>query len=112
MGEFYKLLGLTRTATVFEIKASYRKLAMELHPDRNGSDPIKTARFRTISAAYEILSDEKKRIDYDRTLGSGNGKLDCPSPSIGAANVVLLIYTLSIHVLVVLVGSYEQSILV
>jgi preprotein translocase subunit Sec63 len=77
MGEFYKLLNISRSATINEIKASYRKLAMELHPDRNGSDPLKTARFRTISAAYEILSDEKKRVDYDRTLGnSGYGKCE------------------------------------
>lgn len=73
-GELYKLFSVSRNATVNEIKASYRKLAMELHPDRNGNDALKTAKFRIISAAYEVLSDEMKRRDYDRTLGSSNGK--------------------------------------
>ena len=72
MGEFYKLLNVSRTATLNEIKASYRKLAMELHPDMNGGSVTKTAQFRVVSAAYEVLSDARKRTEYDQTLGHFN----------------------------------------
>jgi len=72
MGEFYKLLNVSRSATLNEIKASYRKLAMELHPDMNGGSASKTAQFRVVSAAYEVLSDARKRTEYDQTLGHYN----------------------------------------
>ena len=69
MVELYRLLNVTRQATLNDIKSSYRKLALELHPDRNGGSAAKTAQFRSITAAYEVLSDDKKRTDYDRSLG-------------------------------------------
>ncbi len=65
MTEFYELLGLARTATEAEIKKAYRKLAMDLHPDRNPS-PDAEAKFKEITEAYEVLRDPQKRAAYDR----------------------------------------------
>lgn len=70
MTELYKLLNIPRTASLNEIKAAYRVLAKELHPDVNKGSAGKTARFRDIASAYEILSDVAQRNKYDRTLGS------------------------------------------
>jgi len=65
--DYYKILGVNRNATQKEIKSAYRKLAMKYHPDRN-PDNKKAAedRFKEISEAYEVLSDEKKRKLYDQ----------------------------------------------
>jgi molecular chaperone DnaJ len=65
VSDFYKLLGVSRDASQDEIKRSYRKLAMEYHPDRNPA-PDAEARFRQIAEAYEVLCDEEKRAAYDR----------------------------------------------
>ncbi len=65
MTEFYELLGLARAATEAEIKKAYRKLAMDLHPDRNPS-PDAEAKFKEITEAYEVLRDPQKRAAYDR----------------------------------------------
>jgi molecular chaperone DnaJ len=63
--DFYELLGVTRTASEAEIKKAYRKLAMDFHPDRNGS-PDAEAKFKEIAEAYEVLRDPQKRAAYDR----------------------------------------------
>ena len=65
MSEFYALLGISRDASEAEIKKSYRKLAMEYHPDRNPS-PQAEAKFKEITEAYEVLRDPQKRAAYDR----------------------------------------------
>jgi curved DNA-binding protein len=65
MGTHYDTLGLAETATPEEIKGAYRKLAMQWHPDRNQGNPEAEEKFKTISAAYEILSDPAKRQEYD-----------------------------------------------
>ena len=72
MSEFYALLGISRDATEAEIKKAYRKLAMEFHPDRNGS-PQAEARFKEITEAYEVLRDPQKRAVYDRYGKAGLG---------------------------------------
>lgn len=72
MSEFYELLQVTRTATDDEIKKSYRRLAMEFHPDRN-SDPGAEAKFKMITEAYECLRDPQKRAAYDRYGKAGLG---------------------------------------
>lgn len=66
--DYYATLGVPRTASEKEIKAAYRKLARQYHPDVN-KDPKATERFKTINEAYEVLSDSKKRTRYDQ-LGS------------------------------------------
>ncbi|MGH7643277.1 MAG: DnaJ C-terminal domain-containing protein [Candidatus Dormibacteria bacterium] len=63
--DYYATLGVARTSTDKEIRARYRKLARELHPDVN-KDPKATERFKRINEAYEVLKDPEKRSKYDR----------------------------------------------
>jgi DnaJ-class molecular chaperone len=67
--DYYKILGVPRSATDKEIKAAYRKLARKHHPDVNKNDPKAEARFKEINEANEVLSDPAKRQRYD-ALGS------------------------------------------
>jgi len=62
----YQELGVNKTASDEEIRKAYRKLAAKLHPDRNQDDPENEARFKRITAAYNALSDPKKRKLYDQ----------------------------------------------
>src|SRR5579875_341992 len=63
--DYYEVLGVPKDATLEQIKASYRKLAMQYHPDRNKSKHAEE-KFKEISEAYAVLSDESKRSEYDR----------------------------------------------
>ena len=72
--DFYKTLGVTKGASADEIKKSYRKLARKYHPDANEGDPKAEARFKEISEAYTVLSDDARRKEYDEArslFGSG-----------------------------------------
>jgi len=70
----YDILELKQDATLKDIKKAYRKLAVQHHPDRNiGNEEESTIKFREISEAYEVLSDEGLRRDYDNQLKYGNG---------------------------------------
>jgi molecular chaperone DnaJ len=64
--DLYKILGVTRQASQTEIKKAYRKMAKQYHPDVNQDDEGAEAKFKEISAAYEILKDKEKRAAYDR----------------------------------------------
>src|SRR5215213_4471723 len=64
--DYYDILGVTRAASEAEMKASYRKLAMKWHPDRNPGDKDCEAHFKEINEAYDVLKDEQKRAAYDR----------------------------------------------
>jgi molecular chaperone DnaJ len=86
--DYYELLQVEKTADDRAIKAAYRKLAMECHPDRNGGCPDSESKFKAISEAYECLKDPQKRAAYDRFghaafknggfggNGNGNGAQD------------------------------------
>ncbi|XP_053685085.1 dnaJ homolog subfamily B member 6-B isoform X2 [Sabethes cyaneus] len=67
MVDYYKVLDVGRSATDAEIKKAYKKLALRWHPDKNPDNPEESnRRFKEISEAYEVLSDEKKRRIYDQ----------------------------------------------
>jgi len=66
MADYYEILELTRDATPEQIKKAYRKKALKFHPDKNPGDAEAEKKFKEISEAYEVLSDEKKRQMYDR----------------------------------------------
>jgi curved DNA-binding protein len=63
--DYYKILGLNKSASADEIKKAYRKLAMQYHPDRNKGDKAAESKFKEISEAYAVLSDAEKRKQYD-----------------------------------------------
>jgi molecular chaperone DnaJ len=76
--DYYEILGVERTCTDVELKASFRKMAMAHHPDRNPGDPQAEVRFKECNEAYSILSDPQKRAAYDRyghagVNGNGGG---------------------------------------
>jgi molecular chaperone DnaJ len=66
MADYYDILEVSRTATADEVKKAYRKKALQYHPDKNPGDAEAEKRFKEVSEAYEVLSDDKKRQIYDR----------------------------------------------
>ena len=64
----YKVLGLSREASQDDIQQAHRKLVRKYHPDANPEDPRAEERFKEVQRAYEVLSDEKKRREYDEGL--------------------------------------------
>ena len=64
--DYYEVLNVTKTATETEIKAAYRKLAVQHHPDKNPGDPAAEEKFKEAAEAYSVLSDAQKRAAYDR----------------------------------------------
>ncbi len=70
--DFYSILNVSRSATPEEIKKAYRKLAMQFHPDKNPGDKKAEEKFKELSEAYEVLSDQKKREMYDQFGHAGS----------------------------------------
>jgi len=77
--DYYEVLGVTKSASAEEIKKSYRKVAMQFHPDRNPGDKAAEEKFKEAASAYEVLSDADKKAKYDRfghaafSPGAGGG---------------------------------------
>jgi DnaJ-class molecular chaperone len=78
MADLYARLGLSKGASAAEIKKAYRKLAKELHPDKNKDNPKASERFSEVTAAYDLLSDDAKRARYDRGELDENGNPAMP----------------------------------
>jgi curved DNA-binding protein CbpA len=64
--DLYKLLEIPREASQEDIRKAHRKLVLKYHPDANPNDPTATERFKQVQQAYEILSDENKKREYDK----------------------------------------------
>ena len=77
--DYYKALGVAKTAKPAEIKAAYRKLARKYHPDANKGDTSAEERFKEISEAYSVLSDEKRRKEYDEARSLFGGGFRVPT---------------------------------
>ena len=69
---YYEILGVPKTASQDDIKKAYRKLVKDYHPDLHPNDPACAAKFKEINEANEVLSDEKKRKQYDFELEHPN----------------------------------------
>jgi len=83
--DYYKVMGISSTATEEDIKKTYRKLARQYHPDLNPGDKAAEERFKEIGEAYEVLSDPERRAEYDgrqaatgAASGSAARKLSSP----------------------------------
>jgi len=94
--DYYAALGVPKTASADEIKKAYRMLARKHHPDANNNDPAAEERFKEVSEAYDVLSDDAKRQEYDemRTYGASFGGGFSPggtgfAPPGGAQNINL-----------------------
>jgi molecular chaperone DnaJ len=88
--DFYEILGLTRNASKDDIKKAYRKLAQQYHPDANKGDAAAETRFKEISEAYSILSNDEKRAEYDemrRLYEAGGSRFYGFTPGGGNRNV-------------------------
>jgi DnaJ-class molecular chaperone len=83
--DYYKTLGLERSASPADIKKAYRRLARELHPDRNPGDRTAEARFKEVNEAHEVLADPKKREQYN-LLGSNWEQYSRAGGSAGAGS--------------------------
>lgn len=77
--DYYSILNVPRSATPDEIKKSYRKLAMQYHPDKNPGDKKAEEKFKELSEAYDVLSDTEKRSAYDQFGFSGPGRFESSS---------------------------------
>ena len=64
--DYYEILGVEKDASEADIKSAFRKLAKKYHPDLNKDDPQAAEKFKEAQEAYEVLSDEQKRAQYDR----------------------------------------------
>ena len=87
MADPYATLGVPRGADEAAIKKAYRKLAKELHPDKNKDNPKATERFSQVAQAYDLLSDKDKRARFDRGEIDGDGNPAAPFGFGGGADL-------------------------
>ncbi|GAA2750959.1 DnaJ C-terminal domain-containing protein [Amnibacterium kyonggiense] len=71
--DFYRVLGVDKSVSQADLKKAYRKLARQFHPDSNPGDTAAESRFKEISEAYSVLSDEEQRREYDQIRAMGSG---------------------------------------
>ena len=89
MADLYSQLGVKRDASEAEIKKAYRKLAKELHPDKNKGNAKATERFAKVTQAYDLLTDKDKRARYDALGADWKGGMDfTPPPGAGRGPTV------------------------
>jgi molecular chaperone DnaJ len=83
--DYYRVLGVSDTATAKDIKSAYRKLSRQYHPDTNPDDNAAEERFKEVSAAYDVVGDAEKRKEYDevRKLGPAGGMFGGGGPGAG-----------------------------
>ena len=74
--DYYKILGLSTSATLDQIKKAFRQLAIEFHPDKNPNNPTAEDKFQRISEAYAVLSNPEKRAKYDRSYPASQYKAE------------------------------------
>ena len=79
-GDPYKELGVAKGASADEVKKAFRKLAKELHPDKNPGDKVSEERFKRITAAFDLLGDAEKRAKYDRGEIDADGREQFRAP--------------------------------
>jgi curved DNA-binding protein len=72
VGNYYEMLGVTKNASSSEIKKAYRTLAIKYHPDRNLGNKAAEEKFKDINEAYEVLSDQTRRVQYDQSINRKN----------------------------------------
>ena len=90
--DFYETLGVAKTVDEKELKAAFRKLAMQFHPDRNPGDASCEHKFKEINEAYEKLKDPQKRAAYDRfghaAFENGGGQGGAGFPGAGGFDYI------------------------
>jgi molecular chaperone DnaJ len=81
--DYYRVLGVSETATAKEIRSAYRKLSRQYHPDANAGDATAEERFKEISAAYDVVGDPERRKEYDEVRRLGPAAAGFPGPGGG-----------------------------
>ena len=74
--DYYEVLGVIKSASSEEIKKAYRKLALKYHPDRNKGEKTAETKFKEASEAYHVLSDDKRKANYDQLKNEIMGSIE------------------------------------
>ena len=85
--DYYEVLGVSKSASADEIKKSYRKIALQFHPDRNPGDKEAEEKFKEAAEAYDVLSSPDKKAQYDRFGETKSDATDAPKATAVAADL-------------------------